>query len=255
MPVGQSAVVWQPQARVPEPKFSHLGPSAAFVQSAAVVQPQTPANEHTGPRGIPVQSAVVLQPRHKPDVVSHTGWKPTPNRPTVLSQSAFVVHAAMHELVSPSLGAQVIPLGQSAFDEQPHFEPVWQTLPPAPLVQSALVVQPHVPPLHTEPLPLAAQSALEAQPHVPNVLDVVLQAPPEGLLAQSARVTQTTHIPLVVLQAGRPKGNVQSALEAHARMHTPLRPANGLHMKPAGQSAFDEQPHIRAEEPGTPSHT
>jgi len=44
-------------------KFSHLGPSAAFVQSAAVVQPQTPTNEawvrHTGPRGLPVQSAVV----------------------------------------------------------------------------------------------------------------------------------------------------------------------------------------------------
>ena len=69
MPVGQSAVVWQPQARMPEPKFSHLGPSAAFVQSAAVVQPQpychpplvqTPAwVRHTGPRGLPVQSAVV----------------------------------------------------------------------------------------------------------------------------------------------------------------------------------------------------
>jgi hypothetical protein len=53
---------------MPEPRFSHLGPAAAFVQSAAVVQPQKLATEspgydqgvrHTGPRGLPVQSAVV----------------------------------------------------------------------------------------------------------------------------------------------------------------------------------------------------
>ena len=38
MPVGQSAVVLQPHSRMPPLKFSHLGPAAAFVQSAAVVR-------------------------------------------------------------------------------------------------------------------------------------------------------------------------------------------------------------------------
>jgi hypothetical protein len=169
-------------------------------------------------------------------------------------QSAFVVHTATHapepgELVR---GAQAIPLGQSAFLVQPHIAigpgpgpgagpTIWQTLPPAPLVQSALVMQPHATPMHTEPFPLAAQS-------VP--------------------VTQPTHRPVVVLQAGPPALPVQSALEAHARMHAPLEPAAGTrppvavaHTKPAGQSAFDEQPHAAGEQPHeqlvipSPSHT
>ena len=174
-------------------------------------------------------------------------------------QSAFVVHAGTHSPPPPGLvpgarGAQAIPLGQSAFLVQPHIAigpgpgpgagPIaWQTLPPAPLVQSALVMQPHRPPrtpVHTEPFPLAAQSALVAQP---------------------------THRPVVVLQAGPPALPVQSALEAHARMHAPLEPAAGLrppvvaHTKPAGQSAFDEQPHAVGLQPSeqlvcpSPSHT
>jgi hypothetical protein len=116
-----------------------------------------------------------------------------------------------------------------------------QTLPPAPLVQSALEVQPHVDvaPLHTGPFPLPAQSAL---------------------------VTQPTHRPVVVLQAGPPALPVQSALEAHARMHPPPKPAAGfrplvVHKKPVGQSAFDEQPHAGRLQPHgqlvipSPSHT
>jgi hypothetical protein len=144
-------------------------------------------------------------------------------------------------------GAQAIPLGQSAFAVQPHIEPGpglggpsnWQTLPPAPLVQSELVMQLHVPPVHTEPFPLAAQSA---------------------------PVTQPTHRPVVVLQAGPPALPVQSALEAHARMHPPPKPAAGfrptvVHAKPAGQSPFDEQPHAGGLQPHeqsvipSPSHT
>lgn len=157
-------------------------------------------------------------------------------------QSAFVVHAATHAPAPGELvrGAQAIPLGQSAFLVQPHIAigpgpgpgwgpTIWQTLPPAPLVQSALVMQPHATPTHTEPFPLAAQS-------VP--------------------VTQPTHRPVVVLQAGPPALPVQSALEAHARMHAPV-----AHTKPAGQSAFDEQPHAAGEQPHeqlvipSPSHT
>ena len=181
-------------------------------------------------------------------------------------QSAFVVHAATHAPAPEALGAQAMPLGQSAFVMQPHpdIEPgpgpglgcaLWQTLPPAPLVQSALVVQPHVPKLHTEPFPLPAQSALEVQPHV---LHVALQAPPQGFLAQSALVTQPTHRPVVVLQAGLPALPVQSALEAHARMHAPIEPPTNpgllvVHTKPAGQSAFDEQPHAGGpEQPPAP---
>jgi hypothetical protein len=144
------------------------------------------------------------------------------------AQSAFVVHAGTH---APGprdpREAQAIPLGQSAFLVQPHIDigpgpgpgaggTLWQTLPPAPLVQSALVMQPHATPMHTEPFPLAAQSA---------------------------PVTQLTHRPVVVLQAGPPALPVQSAFEAHARMHAPLEPAAVAHTKPAGQSAFDEQPH------------
>ena len=164
-------------------------------------------------------------------------------------QSAFVVHAATHapghRFPGHGAGAQAIPLGQSAIVVQPQIKPgpgrgptcgtPWQTVPPAPLVQSALVVQPHVPPLHTEPFALAAQSAL---------------------------VTQPTHSPVVVLQVGPPALPAQSALEAHARMHAPLRPGDcgfrPAHTKPAGQSAFDEQPHVGGpEQPpaSTPSHT
>ena len=128
-------------------------------------------------------------------------------------------------------------------------------------MQSALVVQPQAPPneppraTHTEPLPLPAQSALEVQPHV---LDVALQAPPLGFLVQSALVTQPTHRPVVVLQTGpTPALPGQSALEAHARMHTPLEPTPGIpvvHARPAGQSALDEQPHA-GPQPVPLSHT
>jgi hypothetical protein len=81
-----------------------------------------------------------------------------------------------------------------------------------------------------------------------------------GLLAQSALVTQPTHRPVVVLQAGPRKLPAQSALEAHARMHAPLKPPGILgppvgHTKPAGQSAFDEQPHAGRAQPSVTPHT
>ena len=59
MPVGQSAVVWQPQARMPEPKFSHLGPSDAFVQSVLLLHPQVPPL-HAAPFALIAQSLLVM---------------------------------------------------------------------------------------------------------------------------------------------------------------------------------------------------
>ena len=158
-----------------------------------------------------------------------------PDPPELFAQSAFVWHLGSHWPGPP------------------------RVLHASPAGQSVLVVQPHLPPVHTEPFPLPAQSALEVQPHV---LDVVLQAPPEGFLAQSALVTQGTHRPVVVLQAGPLALPVQSALEAHARIHAPIELTPVVaHTKPAGQSAFDEQPHAGRLQPHgqlvipSPSHT
>ena len=85
---------------------------------------------------------------------------------------------------------------------------------------------------------------------------------PFPLAAQSAPVTQPTHRPVVVLQAGPLALPVQSALEAHARIHAPIELTPVVaHAKPAGQSAFDEQPHAGMGQPHeqlvipSPSHT
>ena len=79
-----------------------------------------------------------------------------------------------------------------------------------------LVVQPHVPPLHTEPFPLPAQSAAAVHS---QVFVEVLQLDPAGLAAQSAFVRQPTHTPVAVSHADPDVLPAQSELLVQAFEH------------------------------------
>jgi hypothetical protein len=231
-------------------------------------QPQNDSNgSHTGPRGLPAQSALVLQPPHSPVVLLQIGWSVLAGKGMAV-QSALVAQAGMHVLVPGALGEQARPAGQSVLVTQPHVDAtpgiggwtLWHTLPPAPLVQLAFVVQPQVfvVVLQTDPLPLAAQPVFEVQP---QVFVVVLHTLPWGLVVQSTLVTQPTQSPVDVSQVGAPpwlRGPLwllQSAFVAQAAMHccAPPGPAGptGGQTKPIGQSVLAAQPHTKGE-PGGP---
>jgi hypothetical protein len=94
--------------------------------------------------------------------------------------------------------------------------------------------------LQAAPLALAAQSALAAHP---QVFEVVLHTAPSVLVAQSLLVTQVTHSPLLVSQAGRAGLPEQSALVAQALMQDPVPGKRCMHTDPVGQSLLVAQPH------------
>jgi hypothetical protein len=116
---------------------------------------------------------------------------------------------------------QTSPAGQSVLEEQPH----------------ELVVV-----LQAVPRELPAQSAAAVHP---QVFVEVLQRDPAGLAAQSAFVTQPTHRPVAVLQAGPDVLPAQSEFDVQAgsQKGKGLLPAS-RQVSPDGQSAFLVQPHV-----------
>ena len=110
----------------------------------------------------------------------------------------------------------------------------------SPAGQSVLEEQPQEP-LQAVPRGLPAQSAAAVHP---QVFVEVLQLDPAGLAAQSAFVTQPTHRPVAVLQAGPDAVPTQSEFDVQAGSHeNRLKPASGVQMSPDGQSAGVVQLH------------
>jgi hypothetical protein len=145
-----------------------------------------------------------------------------PDPPELFAQSAFVWHLGSHWPGPPRL-LHASPAGQSALEKQPH---------------ELLVV------LQAVPRELPAQSA--AAVHL-QVFVEVLQLDPAALAAQSAFVTQPTHRPVAVLQAGANMIPTQSEFDVQAGSHEPAQ------ISPDGQSAFVAQRHIEMGMGGDPS--
>jgi hypothetical protein len=99
----------------------------------------------------------------------------------------------------------------------------------------------------------AVPRALPAQPAVavhPQVFVEVMQLDPAGLAVQSAFVTQSTHRPVAVLQAGPDVLPTQSEFDVQAGSHEEGLPFAGEQASPDGQSAFVVQLHFSIGGPG-----
>jgi hypothetical protein len=99
----------------------------------------------------------------------------------------------------------------------------------------------------------AVPRALPAQPAVavhPQVFVEVLQLDPAGLAVQSAFVTQPTHRPVAVLQAGPDVLPAQSEFDVQAGSHEGVGPPLSPQVSPDGQSAFVLQPHVPMSDKG-----